>query len=384
MVSVPRFHRPCAMPAAAFAVLLLAAGCVTRPPPAPVEDRTAMPPAGAGSAVVLAPAQPAAPPGIPLDGHLVVSGDTLYGIAWRYGIDYREIARLNAIDPPYRIFVGQRLQLQAPPNAPLAVAPGMAVAAAPAPLPAEPVSRGFEFVPETPASSETWQDVPPPQPANGAPPVATMPPGSMPGTVAPSSTPMAPPVTAAPVTAPVAGPVAAAPPMTAPAATPLPQTAPAPTPAPVAPPVASSAPIASTPPAAAEPATRPVQPARSGGSVGSWRWPTKATVQKGFGSGSKGVDFKLEPAQPVLAAGGGEVVYAGNGLGGFRHLVIVKHDQRFLSAYSLNRAITVQEGQRLDSGAIIAAADPSGAASTLRFEIRKDGQPVDPVSVIGR
>ena len=127
-----------------------------------------------------------------------------------------------------------------------------------------------------------------------------------------------------------------------------------------------------------------MQPARSGGSVGSWRWPTKATVQKGFGSGSKGVDFKLEPAQPVLAAGGGEVVYAGNGLGGFRHLVIVKHDQRFLSAYSLNRAITVQEGQRLDSGAIIAAADPSGAASTLRFEIRKDGQPVDPVSVIGR
>ena len=99
---------------------------------------------------------------------------------------------------------------------------------------------------------------------------------------------------------------------------------------------------------------------------------------------TKGVDFKLEPAQPVLAAGGGEVVYAGNGLGGFRHLVIVKHDQRFLSAYSLNRAITVQEGQRLDSGAIIAAADPSGAASTLRFEIRKDGQPVDPVSVIGR
>jgi lipoprotein NlpD len=399
MVCHPRRHRPGAVPAAAVVVLLIAAGCVTRPPPAPVEDRTAMPPAVAGSAVVLAPAQPAAPPGIPLDGHLVVSGDTLYGIAWRYGIDYREIARLNGIDPPYRIFVGQRLQLQAPPNAPLAAAPGTAVAAATTPLPAEPVSRGFEFVPETPASSETWQDVPPPQqPVSGAPAIAGVPAGSAPGAVAPAAAPMAPPMAAsgtAPMTAPVTEPTAAppvttapavavttAPMTTAPAAAPLPQTAPAA--APVAPPVASTAPVVAAPAAAPEPATRPVQPTRSGGNVGSWRWPTKATVQKGFGSGSKGVDFKLEPAQPVLAAGGGEVVYAGNGLGGFRHLVIVKHDQRFLSAYSLNRAISVQEGQRLDSGAIIAAADPSGAASTLRFEIRKDGQPVDPVSVIGR
>jgi lipoprotein NlpD len=414
MVLHLRRHQPGSVPVAAFAVLLLAAGCVTRPPPAPVEDRTAMPPAAAGSAVVSAPAQPAAPPGIPLDGHLVVSGDTLYGIAWRYGIDYREIARLNGIDPPYRIFVGQRLQLQAPPNAPLAAAPGTAVAAATTPLPAEPVSRGFEFVPETPASSETWQDVPPPQqPVSGAPAIAGVPAGSVPGAVAPAAAPMAPPMTApgaaqvtppstvpvqtpmtAPSAAPVTGPVtvppgttASAAATTAPAVTPLPQAAApvtAPAPSPVAPPVAGTAPVVAAPAAAPEPATRPVQPARTGGSVGSWRWPTKATVQKGFCSGSKGVDFKLEPAQPVLAAGGGEVVYAGNGLGGFRHLVIVKHDQRFLSAYSLNRAISVQEGQRLDSGAIIAAADPSGAASTLRFEIRKDGQPVDPVSVIGR
>ena len=108
MVSLPRFHRPCAMPAAAFAVLLLAAGCVTRPPPAPVEDRTAMPPAGAGSAVVLAPAQPAAPPGIPLDGHLVVSGDTLYGIARTYGLSVDELKKKNNLSAD-TIVIGQKL-----------------------------------------------------------------------------------------------------------------------------------------------------------------------------------------------------------------------------------------------------------------------------------
>jgi len=109
-------------------------------------------------------------------------------------------------------------------------------------------------------------------------------------------------------------------------------------------------------------------------------------VQKGFGNGNKGIDFRLDPGQPVIAAGGGEVVYAGNGLGGFRHLVIVKHDQRFLSAYSLNRPIAVKEGERIESGGMIAGADAASAsgAGTLRFEIRRDGQPVDPASVIGR
>ncbi|MFM7118714.1 MAG: murein hydrolase activator EnvC family protein, partial [Gammaproteobacteria bacterium] len=150
------------------------------------------------------------------------------------------------------------------------------------------------------------------------------------------------------------------------------------------PPVSTSAPIPEPGPAP-EPATQPVVRAeRAPAGVGTWRWPAKGTVQKAFGNGNKGIDFKLDPAQPVLAAGGGEVVYAGNGLGGFRHLVIVKHDQRFLSAYSLNRPISVQEGERLASGGIIAGADPASAAGTLRFEIRRDGQPVDPASIIGR
>ncbi len=119
--------------------------------------------------------------------------------------------------------------------------------------------------------------------------------------------------------------------------------------------------------------------------TGSWRWPTSGSVQKGFGNGNKGVDFRLEPGHPVTAAGAGEVVYAGNGLGGFRHLVIVKHDQRFLSAYSLNRPIVVKEGQAIAAGGMIADREAAGAAvGTLRFEIRRDGQPVDPTAIIGR
>jgi len=135
-------------------------------------------------------------------------------------------------------------------------------------------------------------------------------------------------------------------------------------------------------PAPAAPAS-PAQAPGAGAGIGSWRWPTAGKVEKGFGNGNKGIDFRLDPAKPVVAAGGGEVVYAGNGLGGFRHLVIVKHDQRFLSAYSLNWPIAVKEGQRIESGGTIAAAG-SGAAGTLRFEIRRDGQPVDPAGIIKR
>jgi lipoprotein NlpD len=131
-----------------------------------------------------------------------------------------------------------------------------------------------------------------------------------------------------------------------------------------------------TPPAAPEP-----KPAPASAGTGGWRWPSGGKIEKGFGNGNKGIDFRLDPGKPVIAAGGGEVVYAGNGLGGFRHLVIVKHDQRFLSAYSLNWPIAVTEGQRLEPGSTIAAAGGSGSG-TLRFEIRRDGQPVDPASII--
>lgn len=317
---------------------------------------------------------------LPLDGHRVERGDTLYGIAWRYGLDYREIARLNGIEAPYRIFVGQQLVL-----APSATSGAAIASGAPVPLPAEPVSRGFEYVPETNGDQPAWQ--PAPQVAG----VATTPYHSD-GAALPDEAAAAEQVPVGPASA-GQGPTESLPTVsTATVAAPpsLPSAAPAETAAvAAAPPAQVPATVAPSvdvaPLSAPEPATQPVVRAeRATSGVGTWRWPAKGTVQKAFGNGNKGIDFKLEPAQPVLAAGGGEVVYAGNGLGGFRHLVIVKHDQRFLSAYSLNRPISVQEGERLASGGIIAGAEPGSAAGTLRFEIRRDGQPVDPASIIGR
>ena len=78
------------------------------------------------------------------------------------------------------------------------------------------------------------------------------------------------------------------------------------------------------------------------------------------------------------------MVYAGNGLGGFRYLVILKHDDEYLSAYSFNWPIAVKEEQPIDAGGTIAVADASaGGGSTLRFEIRRNAQPVDPAGIIG-
>jgi lipoprotein NlpD len=364
---------------------LLLGGCVAQPGLPPVVDRT--------GGVVTAPPRPSAPAGLPPgqplgtaswetdspEFHEVQPGDTLYGIAWRHGIDYRIIAQANGIEPPYRIVVGQRLRLGGPAQPPLspviAQVPDGRTQAAPRYEPEPPVSRGFEFVPDASmASEEHWQDLPPPGPM-------PMEPSDAPAAAVPRPLPIEMPPTSRPLPTPIEQPpepvvVVPAVPAERTATVAEPPAAPLP-----APPVAA-APVE---PERAVPApAAPPVPAAAAGTAG-WRWPTSGAVQKGFGNGNRGIDFRLDANEPVLAAGGGEVVYAGNGLGGFRYLVIVKHDQRFLSAYSLNRNIAVQEGQQISSGGVIAQSDANGgAAGTLRFEIRRDGQPVDPVGIIGR
>ena len=113
--------------------------------------------------------------------------------------------------------------------------------------------------------------------------------------------------------------------------------------------------------------------------VGQWRWPTDGPVARGYGKGNKGIDFELRPGAKVIAAAAGEVVYAGGGLRGYLSLVIIKHDAHYLSAYSLNHEIAVREGQRISLGGLLAqVAQPGG----LHFEIRRDGDPVNPRRVI--
>ena len=116
---------------------------------------------------------------------------------------------------------------------------------------------------------------------------------------------------------------------------------------------------------------------------GAWQWPTSSPVTREFGGASKGLDFSVAAGTPVRASAAGEVVYAGAGLGGFQHLVILKHDERHLSAYGLNQPIAVREGQKVNAQERIANIGGGvAAARTLHFEIRRDGKPISPRTLL--
>lgn len=202
---------------------------------------------------------------------IVQRGDTLYGIAFRNGIDYRDLAAWNRVGPPYTIYPGQRLHLY-----PGSDADRGAVAAAP--RPARPSSR---------------------------PPVST--------------------------------------------------------PRPATPTVASNI---------------------------DWRWPAQGSLVGRYAAGDptrQGIDIAGESGSPVRAAGAGVVVYSGSGLIGYGELVIVKHNDAWLSAYGHNRARTVNEGQMVEAGQQIAEMGRSGAdRDMLHFEIRYNGKSVDPLRYLPR
>ncbi|HET7358897.1 MAG TPA: peptidoglycan DD-metalloendopeptidase family protein, partial [Rhodanobacteraceae bacterium] len=211
------------------------------------------------------------------DGHYtVVRGDTMYSIAFRAGVDYRELAAWNGIAAPYVIHPGQRLRLSGPPVAP----PSAPLAAAQPPV--------FEPVPSTPAATA-------PTPA------------------APASTVVA--VAGAP--APVAAPADAPP----------------------------STPVASVPAGA----TRLAAGIR-------WRWPADGALLKPFDASDAipGIDIAGGAGDPVRAAADGVVVYSGNGLVGYGELVIIKHNDDYLSAYGHNSERLVKEGEHVKAGQVIA------------------------------
>ena len=245
----------------ALALLLVAvwAGCATLGRPVVVER-------GPTSETRSTPAPRTA--ATPRSGIYVVKrGDTLYSIAWRFGLDLNRLARNNRIGPPYTIYPGQRLRLT-----------GRAVAS-------------------TPPRS------PPKQPAQTSRPAPRKP--------APAQAPQIP----------------------------------------------SSALV--------------------------WQWPASSPVVREFGGASKGLDFEMNVGSPVKAAATGEVVYAGSGLGGYERLVILKHNDSYLSAYSLNQPFAVGEGQRVNGGQRIASIGRgSSKMRRLHFEIRRDGNPVSPRTLL--
>mgnify|MGYP003858804789 CR=1 FL=1 len=133
--------------------------------------------------------------------------------------------------------------------------------------------------------------------------------------------------------------------------------------------------------------TKPRQPvARASGSPIQWRWPTKGNVISGFRAGDplrKGVDIAGEKGDSVLAAANGTVIYAGNALRGYGKLLIVKHNEEYLSAYAHNHKLLVEEGSEVKAGQRIAELGSSGTdRNKLHFEIRRNGQPVDPMAYL--
>jgi len=123
------------------------------------------------------------------------------------------------------------------------------------------------------------------------------------------------------------------------------------------------------------------EPARTASRI-KWSWPTEGKLVKGFaaGAGRKGLDLGGKLGQPVKAAAEGDVVYSGNGLIGYGNLIIIKHDEVFLSAYGHNRKLLVKEGDKVKAGQTIGEmGQHPKSGSILHFEIRRNGKPVDPL-----
>ncbi len=119
-----------------------------------------------------------------------------------------------------------------------------------------------------------------------------------------------------------------------------------------------------------------------------WSWPVKGKLVSSFSVGkglNKGIDIAAKLGESVRAAADGQVVYAGSGLRGYGNLIIVKHQNSYLSAYAHNSLLLAKEGDDVTRGEKIAEVGGSGAAAVkLHFEIRRDGVPVDPLKYLPR
>ena len=258
------------------------------------------------------------------DGHYRVRrGDSLYAIAFRYGLDWRDIAAWNGISAPYVIRPDQLLKLGPPGAAPPAVAGASGSVPAgttirPAPGAGAATTRPLE----TPQTSTVSRD---PEPAPAGPPAAR---------------------TEESAVAAVPGP-------------------------------AGGAAVDAT---KAEPAALPAVP---GSDPSHWLWPAEGRLLSRFQAGDpsrKGIDIGGEAGRPIKASADGVVVYSGSGLIGYGELIIIKHSDRMLSAYAHNSRRLVAEGQSVAAGSQIAEMGTNDRnQAVLHFEIRLNGSPVDPL-----
>lgn len=153
-------------------------------------------------------------------------------------------------------------------------------------------------------------------------------------------------------------------------------------------------PVKSIAPAPAAPAPQPEaakapapEPEATASVSGDFRWPARGRVIAGFGAngGNEGINIAVPEGTPVKATEAGTVTYAGSEVKGYGNLVLIKHENGYVSAYAHNGSLNVKRGEQVKRGQVIATSGQTGNVTSpqLHFEIRKGAQPVDPMKYLG-
>ncbi|HXF67684.1 MAG TPA: peptidoglycan DD-metalloendopeptidase family protein [Burkholderiales bacterium] len=132
-------------------------------------------------------------------------------------------------------------------------------------------------------------------------------------------------------------------------------------------------------------AARPAPAREEGDETPDWGWPASGRIISTFNesAGLKGISIAGRLGQPVLASAAGRVIFSGTGIRGFGKLIVIKHNNAFLSVYAHNSELLVKEGQTVAKGQKIAEMGATDADQVkLHFEIRRFGKPVDPIKFL--
>ena len=260
--------------------------------------------------------------------YTVKRGDTLFYIAWVTGNDFRDLAQRNNVPAPYALNVGQVLQVGNASGQPItgenAVSQASARASGGATATTTSAQKSTAVVASQPTI--TYSE------SSGEQSATKMLPNNQPATTTTT--------VVAPVTAPTT--------------------------------------VSTTQPTASSTSTS--------SPISSWRWPTDGKVIENFSGaegGNKGIDIAGSKGQAIVATADGRVVYAGNALRGYGNLIIIKHNDDYLSAYAHNDTMLVREQQEVKAGQKIATMGSTGTSSTrLHFEIRYKGKSVNPLQYL--
>jgi len=151
-------------------------------------------------------------------------------------------------------------------------------------------------------------------------------------------------------------------------------------------PAAAVQPVAPAPQPEAAKAPAP-EPEQTASVSGDFRWPARGRVIAGFGAngGNEGINIAVPEGTPVKAAEAGVVTYAGSEVKGYGNLVLIRHENGYVSAYAHNASLNVKRGDQVKRGQVIATSGQTGNVTSpqLHFEIRKGAQPVDPLKYLG-